>query len=377
MPFKRTRSSLTLAPEEKEKLEQISKSRTNKASRVKRAQMLLLYHAEQSVTSIARTLSTSRPTVDRCVNKALSMGCMTALDDLPRSGKSCSITPEARAWLISLACQKPKDLGYASELWTNKILAEHIHTHCLEAGYPSLIRVGRGTISKILARSSVKPHKITYYLEKRDPDFKEKMVCVLHVYKEVEMHMNPGDKPSAAFISYDEKPGIQAIANVAPDLPPVPGTHPTFARDHEYKRHGTVSFLAGIDLLSGQISGLVADRHRSREFIQFLKLLDETYPKGIKIRMILDNHSAHISKETRKFLSQMPNRFDLIFTPKHGSWLNIIESFFAKMTKTFLREIRVESKSELKHRIMQWIEEMNRTPVIFRWKYGLDSLSFN
>jgi transposase len=119
----------------------------------------------------------------------------------------------------------------------------------------------------------------------------------------------------------------------------------------------------------------VADRHRSREFIQYLKLLDETYPKDMKIRMILDNHSAHVSKETRKYLSQAPNRFVFIFTPKHASWLNIIESFFAKMTITFLRGIRVESKSELKHRIMLWVEEMNRSPVIFRWKYGLDSLT--
>ncbi len=375
MPFKRTRSSLMLTPEERAKLEQISKSRTKKASRVKRAQILLRYDAGEAVASIARSLSTSRPTVDRCINKALSMGYMTALDDLPRRGKPRAITPEARTWLISLACQKPKDMGYASELWTNRLLAEHIRTHCLEAGHPSLVRIGRGTITKILTRSSVKPHKISYYLEKRDPDFKEKMTCVLHVYKEVEMLMKPGEKPSVAFLSYDEKPGIQALANVAPDLPPVPGTHPTFARDHEYKRHGTVSFLAGIDLLSGQILGLVADRHRSREFIQYLKLLDETYPKDMKIRMILDNHSAHISKETRKYLSQVPHRFEFVFTPKHGSWLNIIESLFAKMTKTFLREIRVESKSELKLRIMLWVEEMNRSPVIFRWKYGLDSLT--
>lgn len=375
MPFKRTRSSLKITPEERIKLEQIGKSRTKKASHVMRAQILLRYDNGEAVASMARFFSISRPTVDRCINKALNMGVMTALDDLPRCGKPCTITPEARTWLISLACQKPKDMGYASELWTNLLLAEHIRAHCLEAGHPSLIRIGRGTITKILTRSSVKPYKITYYLEKRDPDFKEKMTCVLHVYKEVEMLMKSGEKPSVANLSYDEKPGIQALENVAPDLPPVPGKHPAFARDHEYKRHGTVSFLAGIDLLSGQIRGLVTDRHRSREFIQYLKLLDETYPKDMKIRMILDNHSAHISKETRNYLSQVPNRFEFIFTPKHSSWLNIIESLFAKMTKIFLRGIRVESKSELKHRIMLWVEEMNRTPIIFRWKYGLDSLT--
>ena len=106
-------------------------------------------------------------------------------------------------------------------------------------------------------------------------------------------------KPSdaMAIISYDEKPGIQAIATTAPDLPPEPGVHATFAREHEYKRHGTISLLAGIDLVTGKVHALVKDRHRSREFIEFLKLLDAAYPAHTAIKLILDNHSAHISKE--------------------------------------------------------------------------------
>lgn len=104
-------------------------------------------------------------------------------------------------------------------------------------------------------------------------------------------------------------------------------------------------------------------------------MLDSTYSKDITIRIILDNHSAHISKETRKYLSTVPNRFDFVFTPKHGSWLNIIESLFAKMTKTFLRGIRVNSKDGLKQRILKWIKEINESPVVFRWKWGLESIS--
>jgi len=178
-------------------------------------------------------------------------------------------------------------------------------------------------------------------------------------------------------IFYDEKPGIQAISTVAPDLPPVIGKYSCVARDYEYRRHGTVSLLAGIDLLTGHIHGIVEDRHRSREFVKFLKLLDEAYPKNVVIRIILDNHSAHVSKETRKYLATVPNRFQLIFTPKHGSWLNIIECLFAKMAKTFLRAIRVNSKEELKQRILQWLKELNESPVVFRWKYGLDAISIN
>jgi transposase len=195
------------------------------------------------------------------------------------------------------------------------------------------------------------------------------------VYKQVELIKQMGEAaPPIVVVSYDEKPGIQAIASVAPDLPPVPGKYSCIARDYEYKRHGTVSLLAGIDLLSGQVHGMVTDRHRSREFVQYLKMLDETYSKDITIRIILDNHSAHISKETRQYLAGVPNRFDFVFTPTHGSWLNIIESLFAKMTKTFLRGIRVDSKAEIKQRIRKWIEEINESPVVFRWKWKLDTI---
>lgn len=378
MPFVRQRPDLHLTSKVYDELVRISKSRTEKASRVERAKMLLLYHDGVSISAIARELSTNRPKVERCVDKALQLGALSALDDLPRPGRPPTITPEAKTWVINLACKKPKELGYSFELWTHRLLAEYIRNHCIEAGYPCLKKISRGTISKILQKSNIRPHNIKYYLERRDPEFDQKMVQVLHVYKEVELiRGSDKEQPSVAVISYDEKPGIQAISTVAPDLPPVIGKYSCVARDYEYRRHGTVSLLAGIDLLTGRIHGMVENRHRSREFVKFLKLLDQTYPKGIMIRIILDNHSAHVSKETRGYLATVPNRFELIFTPKHGSWLNIIECLFAKMAKTFLRAIRVDSKEELKQRILQWLKELNESPVIFRWKYGLDAISIN
>src|SRR3954470_18834444 len=175
-----------------------------------------------------------------------------------------------------------------------------------------------------------------------------------------------------AIVSYDEKPGIQAIATTAPDLPPKPGVHATFARDYEYKRHGTLSLLAGIDLLTGKVHALVKDRHRSREFIEFLKCLDAAYPASTAIKLILDNHSAHISRETTAWLdARPPGRFEFTFTPKHGSWLNLIEGFFSKFARSVLRHIRVTSKDELKERIMAGIDEVNRHPVIHTWSYKL------
>jgi len=377
MPFKRQRPQLILTDQEREELTRLSRSRTEPTARVERAAILLAYAQGDSVSSIARAKRTNRPKVERCIDKALQLGVMTALGDLPRPGKAPSITGEARAWLIDLACQKPKDLGYSYELWTTSLLAKHVRKHCEEAGHPSLAKLSRGTVSKILSKSEVKPHKIRYYLERRDPEFKAKMAQVLFVYKEVAMLREAGEDVSSmvAILSYDEKPGIQAISNTARDLPPEPGKHPTVSRDYEYVRHGTLSLMAGIDLLNGQVHGQVVDRHRSQEFILFLKQLDQVYPSSAKIRIVLDNHSAHTSKETRSYLASVPNRFEFIFTPKHGSWLNLIEMFFSKITRTMLRGIRVSSKQELRDRIELYLNEVNESPVVFRWKYGLDSIS--
>ena len=376
MLARRKRAILLLDKDIRDRLAKVANSRTEPASSVERAQILLGYAGGESITSIARSLQTNRPKVERCIDKALAFGALAALVDMPRNGRTREITPEARAWVVSLACQKPKDLGYSYELWTTRLLAQHIRQHCMDVGHPSLERLARGTVSKILRQNKVRPHKISYYLERRDPEFESKMAQVLFVYKEVELASLKGDPSESmvAYLSYDEKPGIQAIGNTCKDLSPVPGEHPCVSRDYEYKRDGTVSLLAGIDLLTGHVHGLVRNRHRSVEFIEFLKLVDSQYSKEMVIRIVLDNHSAHISKETQRYLATLPNRFEFVHTPTHGSWLNLIESFFAKMTNTFLRGIRVGSKTELVRRIELYLAETNQMPVIFRWKYGLDSI---
>lgn len=375
MPFVQKKAALILSVDDKKYLEKIRKSRTEEVRHVERAQILLKYSEGLSVPKIAKELKTTVPKVDRCVKKALEFGVRTALDDFTRPGRPDDITPEARAWVVSLACQKPKDLGYSYELWTTRLLAQHIRGNAKSQGHPSVVKIGSGTVSKILSANDIKPHKVTYYLQKRDPEFDRKIVQVLHTYQQVEWIIEDNElKPSyTAIISYDEKPGIQAIALTAPDLPLVPGKHMTISRDHEYVRHGTLSLLAGIDLVTGEIIGSVEERHRSEEFIAFLKKLDAYYEPNLRIQIILDNHSSHTSKKTREYLETVPNRFEFVFTPKHASWLNIIESFFAKMTKSVLRHIRVESKDELKKRLELYMNEVNQNPIPFRWKYGLES----
>jgi transposase len=378
MPFQSRKPRLNLSQEVRGKLEAFGRARTQPSRVAERARILLAYAEGRSVSTIAEQLRLTRPKVNRCVNKALQLGALASLSDLAGRGKPAVIRPEARTWVVALACQKPKDLGYSFELWTTRLLAAHIRKIWQQAGHPSLAKISRGTVSKILAQGQIRPHKISYYLQRRDPAFEAKMAQVLYVYKEVEMLRQAADQGRSALVavlSYDEKPGIQAIQNTAPDLPPVPGQQHHWGRDPEYIRHGTVSLMAGIDLLTGQVHGQVVDRHRSREFIAFLKQVDQQYPSQMKIRLVLDNHSAHISQETRNYLAQVPNRFEFIFTPTHGSWLNLIESFFGKMAKTMLRSIRVSSKQELKNRIEKYLAEINQTPVVFRWKYRMEEIS--
>lgn len=192
---------------------------------------------------------------------------------------------------------------------------------------------------------------------------------VLEVYKKAqELRENGKREQKIAILSYDEKPGIQALGNRSEDLLPVAGIHTFIARDPEYVRYGTVSLMAGIDLVEGEVHGRVVDRHKSKEFVEFLKGLDERYPKDWTIWLILDNHSIHISKETNRYLAMVPERFRFIFTPKHGSWLNLIESFFSKLARTMLRGIRVASKDEMKQRILKYLQEVNENPVVFCWK---------
>lgn len=372
------RPPLELTPNERRTLEQVTRSRTVSVAKQERARMMLASADGQGVVSIARELQTNQPKVMRCLERARALGAAEALDDRPGRGRKRRITAEARAWLVSLACQKPKDLGYAQELWTRRLLAQHARTRCVAAGHPSLQQVVKATVSRILTANAVRPDRIEYYLEKRDPEFDTKMATVLHVYKQVELVREAGGEPDgklAAVLSYDEKPGIQAIGRTAPDRPPVPGKHPAIGRDHEYVRHGTVTLMAAIDLLDGQVLGSVVDRHTSAAFIDFLRSVDAHYPTEGVIRVVLDNHSIHLSKETCAYLQTRPGRFDFVFTPKHGSWLNLIESFFGKLARTLLRGIRVADKDELKRRIELFFDELNSDPVTFRWRYKLDELT--
>jgi transposase len=372
MARKTKRAKLKLSTEQQLKLGQLSTSRKAPLREVQRAQVLLHYADEIPISQIQKLVNVSRPTIYKCIDKALAAGADAGLKDFYHRPFDPTIDDAAKTWVINLACTKPKDHGLAAELWTYSELAKYTRKNAPPAGHPSLSKAVKATVWRILSANEIQPHKIKYYLERRDPDFEQKMQEVLMVYQEVNLQNDQEQAdnihPGMITVSVDEKPGVQAIDTVAPDLPPKPGKHKSVGRDYEYKRLGTVSILASLDLHTGKIIAQVHDRHRSREFIELLAELDTYYPKECTIRIVLDNHSAHISKETMKYLASRPGRFVYVHTPKHGSWLNLIESAFSKMARSFLRHIRVSSKEELKERILKGIKEINSGPVVYRWK---------
>lgn len=373
--------SITIPDEERTYLLTLIKARTMQSQIVDRARMLLWKSEGKTDKSIADGLGVSVNTVRRCVDRYLNSDINLAIFDDERYGCPVEITDDAKSWIVSVACQKPCDLGYSAELWTLAALHKHIQTHAEEAGYPRLKTVTKPWLQKFLKKMDLKPFKIKYYLERKDPDFDNKMHEVLLVYKQVEMQFDdngeiiiPDDGHLTHTISYDEKPGIQAIDNKYPDHNPT-AENGFVRRDYEYVRRGTLSLLAGIDLLTGEAIPLISKSHKSSDFIEFLKILDAKYPEGDTIQLILDNHSAHKSKETQQYLATLPeDRFVFVFTPTHASWLNMIESFFSKMTKQMLKGIRVSSTDELSERIYRYFDEINADPVVYHWTYKMDEI---
>ena len=164
----------------------VSRSRTEPASHVQRACILLTYREKPSLYATGRAIGVTHQTVERCLRRARKFGVMAALDDSPRPGREPTITSQARTFVVDLACRKPKDFGYPHEVWTTRLLAEHVRERAGAAGYACLARLAQGTLCKILAAPEVKPHKLRYYLERRDPEFDAKMAEVVSVYREVE-----------------------------------------------------------------------------------------------------------------------------------------------------------------------------------------------
>ena len=380
-----TIKTISLTDDDKSYLNKLLTQSTLEIRVYQRARILLLKSEGASNKAIADKLDIGISVVKRCLNKFKENGVEASLRDNKGRGRKAEITDDDITWVISKACQKPKDYGYSAEFWYPMSFRKFINSIAETEGHPRMATVAETTLRKILSNARIKPFQVSYYCERRDPEFDAKMHDVLVIYKQIEMQFDkdgkliPFEKDAVHTLSYDEKPGIQAIATTGEDHPPIPNTDKSsgYQRDYEYVRLGTLSLLAAIDLLSGEAIPLVSETHKSSDFVTFLKKLDEKYPKSDMIRIILDNHSAHTSKETQEYLNTVFGRFEFVFTPKHGSWLNMIEGFFSKMTKQMLGGIRVESKKELEDRIYRYFDEINKEPVPYKWTYKMDTIDLS
>jgi len=373
------RGKLVLSAEDRARLETIQRSRTEEKRRTVRAAILLDAAGGVSDKANPAGRQVNRNTVVLCVGKYLRFGLEAALGELPRSGKPRRVSDEAIAWIQNLACQKPKDLGYAQELWTYQLLTGHIRREAPAAGHVGLVRLSRSKLHKILTQGELRPHKVSLLCGASGPGVRAEdggRAARVQRGRDYQPGVSDGCDPRTehrdCIVRREARhsgsrrygAGSAACARLTRQ------SH----RDYEYKRLGTVSLLAGIDLHTGTVTEIVNNTHKSRDFIEFLTKLDSSYPATQTLRLILDNHSAHISKETQRYLANRPQRFQFVFIPKHGSWLNLVENLFSKMTRTMLREIRVSTKQELVDRIHLYFRELNAEPVLFRWKYKMDEI---
>ena len=377
-----SKTTVALGAEDRERLERLARMRTAQAQTVTRARILLLRDSGETLVSIAEKVGLAVNSVRLCVTKYLEGGVEHALSDDARSGRPREIDDADRAFVVDLACQRPADLGYATKLWTNDLLTAHVRKVAEAAGHPRLATVATGTVHNILANAQLKLHKMTYYYERRDHNLEEaKTRDVLLLHEQLPFRFDEDgnlilweEGQEARVLSHNEKPGTQDAREHCPDLRPVTGDRGTVGRDYEYGRLETLSLLASIDLLTGEAIPLVSETHKSSDYVEFLRILDGKYPKGDLIRIVLDDVSARTSAETRHYLTTVLGRFEFVSAPKHGSWLNLVEGLFSRMTRQMLRGIRVSSKDELKERILRYFREVNAEPVAYRWKWNLSDI---
>ena len=384
--------AIELTADERARLEAIASSRTVTVAEHDRAKTLLLKAAGKSNAEVADRVDVHPNTVALTLRKFRQGGVEAALADAPGRGRPTEISEADELWAVEKACVPPKDCGHPAELWYPALLVRHIRSVAEAEGHPRMATVSETRLRKIMRDAKVQPWRVTYYCERRDEDFDARAHDVLVVHRQLSLCLDDAGEVWAECadaegrpvhtVSVDEKPGIQAIATTCEDRPPVAGGDAegrpaTVQRDHECRRLGTWSLIAGIDLTEGVAHPLVRESHKSADFVDFLRILDAQYPRGDSIRLVLDNHSARTSAETQAYLNTVPGRFTFVFVPKHASWLNLIESFFGRLARQMLRGIRVSTKEELRDRIYAWFEEFNADPTPYRWTWGLDGIDMD
>jgi transposase len=307
---------------------------------VLRARIVLLARQGKSNLSIAQTLNTTRPTVLLWRKRFLAGGTAALTEDAPGRGRKKKILPAQVQQIVeaTLRTQPP-----AATHWSVRTMAR---AH----------KVSPATVQRIWDAHGLKPHRTRTFKLSRDPHFVEKMTEIVGLY------LNPPDK--ALVICVDEKSQIQALNRTQPGLPMKAGRCATLT--HDYRRHGTTTLFAALNVLDGKVIGECMARHRHQEFLKFLRRLDQQLPAPLPLHLIVDNYGTHTHPNVKKWL-QRHRRFHLHFTPTSSSWLNLIERWFASLTEKRLRRGSFFSVPELVQAIEQYLQETNLQPKPFIW----------
>lgn len=339
---------IALRRADRARLERWVRSGTTPQRIVERAQIVLASAEGASGNEICATLAVSRPTVSRWLDRYAAEGIEGLATDKPRSGRPKALAPEDEAAIITKTLEEaPPDGGTH---WSGRLMAKTVGVH-------------QTTIARLWKAHGLKPHRIAYFKISTDPEFVAKLRDVVGLYL---------DPPKRAVVfSFDEKSQIQALDRTQPGLPLKKGRAGTFT--HDYKRHGTTTLFAALNVANGKIQHACLPRHRRNEFLRFMRQLERRVPKGLGLHVILDNYATHKTPEVEQWLRRHP-RVHFHFTPTSASWLNLVERFFSELTTRQLRRLAVTSVDELEAAIHQYITRRNADPQPFTWTASVKSI---
>ena len=332
--------SIKLRRGDRRRLTDLTRIRTAPHRVVERAKIVLASAAGESGTTICRRLGVARPTVTLWLDRYEADGLPALLADRPRSGRPKQITPADEAAVVerTLHTQPPRGTH-----WSTRLMAQATGYH-------------HATIARIWQAHGLQPHRVTWFKLSKDPEFVAKLRDVVGLY------LHPPER--AVVFAFDEKSQIQALDRTQPGLPLKRGRAGTMT--HDYKRHGTTTLFAALNVASGQVVQECLPRHRHQEFLKFLRRVERGVPAALAIHFILDNYATHKHPKVRRWMARHP-RVHFHFTPTSTSWLNLVERLFAELTERQLRRLAVTSVNELIAAITQYLEQRNADPKPFVW----------
>jgi len=324
------------------RLERLARARTTPQRVVERARIVLGSAAGQPGSAICEQLDVARPTVTLWLDRYDHGGLDALLADRPRSGRPRRISPADEQTIVERTLHTVPPADVATH-WSTRLMAQATGLH-------------HGTIARIWRAHGLQPHRVRRFKLSTDPEFVAKLRDVVGLYL---------DPPQRAVVfSFDEKSQIQALDRTQPGLPLKKGRAGTLT--HDYKRHGTTTLFAALNVASGRILRACMPKHRHQEFLRFIRRVERSVPAGLAVHVILDNYQTHKHPTVDAWRAAHP-RVHFHFTPTSASWLNLVERFFAELTERQLRRLAVSSVAELEAAILAYIDRRNADPTPFVW----------